>query len=109
MILSGSGVESLCGAVKIASSGFPPLCAEHRSGIESRRTAVQPGTGRAGDGGVAPGSKAQPAVDDCRGLSMSSNGQYHVEAQTRSLVGVQILGTGSYVPDNVVSNLDLQS
>jgi 3-oxoacyl-[acyl-carrier-protein] synthase-3 len=40
---------------------------------------------------------------------MSSNGQYHVEARTRSLVGVQILGTGSYVPDNVISNLDLQS
>ncbi len=40
---------------------------------------------------------------------MSSNGQHHVVARTRSLTGVQILGTGSYVPDNVVSNLDLQT
>jgi 3-oxoacyl-[acyl-carrier-protein] synthase III len=39
---------------------------------------------------------------------MSSNGQHHVEARTRALTGVQILGTGSYVPDNVISNLDLQ-
>src|SRR5215472_13008293 len=39
---------------------------------------------------------------------MSSNGQHHVEARTRKLTGVQILGTGSYVPDHVISNLDLQ-
>jgi 3-oxoacyl-[acyl-carrier-protein] synthase-3 len=38
-----------------------------------------------------------------------SNGQYHVEARTRSLTGVQILGTGSYLPDNVISNLDLKT
>ena len=37
-----------------------------------------------------------------------SNGQLHVEPRTRSLTGVQILGTGSYVPDNVVTNLDLR-
>jgi 3-oxoacyl-[acyl-carrier-protein] synthase III len=37
-----------------------------------------------------------------------SNGQLHVEARTRSLTGVQILGTGSYVPENVVSNHDLR-
>jgi 3-oxoacyl-[acyl-carrier-protein] synthase III len=37
-----------------------------------------------------------------------TNGQIHVEPRTRSLTGVQILGTGSYVPDNVVSNLDLR-
>ena len=36
-----------------------------------------------------------------------SNGQFHIAPRTRSLTGVQILGTGSYVPDNVVSNLDL--
>src|SRR5215472_10071225 len=40
---------------------------------------------------------------------MSSNGQHHVEARTRKLTGVQILGTGSYVPDHVISNLDLQN
>ena len=40
---------------------------------------------------------------------MSSNGQYHVEARTRTLTGVQILGTGSYVPENVISNLDLKA
>ena len=28
--------------------------------------------------------------------------------RTRSLLGVQVLGTGSYVPDNIVSNADLQ-
>ena len=37
-----------------------------------------------------------------------SNGQFHVEPRTRSLMGVQILGTGSYVPDNVISNHDLR-
>ena len=37
-----------------------------------------------------------------------SNGQAHIAPRTRSLTGVQILGSGSYVPDNVVSNLDLQ-
>jgi 3-oxoacyl-[acyl-carrier-protein] synthase-3 len=37
-----------------------------------------------------------------------SNGHLHVEARTRSLTGVQILGTGSYLPENVVSNFDLQ-
>jgi 3-oxoacyl-[acyl-carrier-protein] synthase-3 len=33
-----------------------------------------------------------------------SNGQLHVAPRTRSLLGVRILGTGSYVPDNVVTN-----
>ena len=37
-----------------------------------------------------------------------SNGQIYVEPRTRSLTGVQILGTGSYVPDNVVTNFDLR-
>src|SRR5579883_2259836 len=36
-----------------------------------------------------------------------SNGHLHVEPRTQSLTGVQILGTGSYVPDNVVTNVDL--
>jgi 3-oxoacyl-[acyl-carrier-protein] synthase-3 len=39
---------------------------------------------------------------------MNTNGHYHIEARTRSLTGVQILETGSYVPDHVVTNLDLQ-
>src|SRR3954468_21984120 len=38
-----------------------------------------------------------------------SNGQFHVEPRTRSLTGVQILGTGSYVPDNVISHHDLRA
>src|SRR3954447_16019706 len=46
-------------------------------------------------------------IDDCRILHMS-NGQVHIAPRTRTLTGVQVLGTGSYVPDNVVSNLDLQ-
>jgi len=37
-----------------------------------------------------------------------SNGQAHIAPRTRSLTALQVLGTGSYVPDNVVSNLDLQ-
>lgn len=37
-----------------------------------------------------------------------SNGQLHVEPRTRTLTGVQILGTGSYVPEHVVSNFDLR-
>jgi 3-oxoacyl-[acyl-carrier-protein] synthase-3 len=37
-----------------------------------------------------------------------SNGQVHIVPRTRTLTGVQVLGSGSYVPDNVVSNLDLQ-
>jgi len=37
-----------------------------------------------------------------------SNGQKPDEPRTRSLTGVQILGTGSYLPDNVVTNEDLR-
>ncbi|ODU00733.1 MAG: 3-oxoacyl-ACP synthase [Planctomycetes bacterium SCN 63-9] len=37
-----------------------------------------------------------------------SNGQVHAGPRTRSLTGVQILSTGSYVPDNVISNTDLR-
>ena len=44
---------------------------------------------------------------DRRMLPMS-NGQVHLAPRTRTLTGVQILGSGSYVPDNVVTNLDLQ-
>jgi len=36
-----------------------------------------------------------------------SNGFTPAESRTCSLLGVQILGTGSYVPDNVVTNRDL--
>ena len=37
-----------------------------------------------------------------------SNGQIHLSPQPRSLLGVRILGTGSYLPELVVSNHDLQ-
>lgn len=36
-----------------------------------------------------------------------SNGQLHAEPPTHRLTGIQILGTGSYVPENVVTNEDL--
>jgi 3-oxoacyl-[acyl-carrier-protein] synthase III len=36
-----------------------------------------------------------------------SNGQFPLEARTCSLTGVQILGTGSYLPDNVITNREL--
>lgn len=38
---------------------------------------------------------------------LMSNGQLHVEPRTRTLTGVQVLGTGSYVPDQVITNHDL--
>ena len=38
---------------------------------------------------------------------LMSNGQLHVEPRTRTLTGVQVLGTGSYVPDQVITNEDL--
>ncbi|MBX6312400.1 MAG: ketoacyl-ACP synthase III [Isosphaeraceae bacterium] len=37
-----------------------------------------------------------------------SNGPFHVDPPLRSLLGVQILGTGSYVPERVVTNEDLR-
>jgi 3-oxoacyl-[acyl-carrier-protein] synthase-3 len=37
-----------------------------------------------------------------------SIGPLHPEARTRTLTGVQILGSGRYLPDNVVTNHDLQ-
>ena len=39
----------------------------------------------------------------------STNGQSHLTPATHSLLGIRILGTGSYVPDQVVSNHDLQA
>ena len=36
-----------------------------------------------------------------------SIGPLHAEARTRTLTGVQILGTGRYLPDNVITNHDL--
>jgi 3-oxoacyl-[acyl-carrier-protein] synthase-3 len=47
------------------------------------------------------------SVGDVCDLPMS-NGQVHIAPRVRSLTGVQILGTGSYVPEQVVSNLDLR-
>lgn len=37
-----------------------------------------------------------------------TNGTHRIAPRTRTLTGVQILGTGSYVPDNVISNHDLR-
>ena len=37
-----------------------------------------------------------------------SNGPIHLSPQPRSLLGVRILGSGSYVPELVVTNQDLQ-
>ena len=36
------------------------------------------------------------------------HGQTPVDSRVCSLLGVQILGTGSYLPDNVVTNDDLR-
>src|SRR5258707_4434623 len=45
-------------------------------------------------------------VRDRPGSPMSI-GPLHAEARTRTLTGVQILGTGRYLPDNVITNHDL--
>jgi 3-oxoacyl-[acyl-carrier-protein] synthase-3 len=37
-----------------------------------------------------------------------SNGQIHLAPVPRSLLGIQILGSGSYVPEHVVTNQDLR-
>ena len=41
-------------------------------------------------------------------LQVQAQAQNHVQARTRTLTGVQILGTGSYLPDNVITNFDLR-
>src|SRR5262249_14659811 len=38
----------------------------------------------------------------------TQDGAGHWSQRTQSLLGVQIVGTGSYVPDNIVTNADLQ-
>ena len=48
-------------------------------------------------------------LDETRRVSASSNGQTHLTPATQSLLGIQILGTGSYLPEQVVSNRDLQA
>ena len=44
----------------------------------------------------------------CRRVSLMSNGPIHLSPQPRSLLGVRILGSGSYVPELVVTNQDLR-
>ncbi len=56
---------------------------------------------------MIPSGPLRNPVDDRR-VMPTSNGQFHVEARTQSLTGVQILATGSYVPENVVTNHDLR-
>ncbi len=50
-----------------------------------------------------------PTSDELRRPSPTSNGQAHPWPRPQSLRGIQILGTGSYVPELVVSNHDLQT
>src|SRR6185312_10313506 len=57
---------------------------------------------------MAQADRQSTASDELRRPSSSSNGQGHATAATHSLMGVRILGTGSYVPELVVSNHDLQ-
>src|SRR5262249_34508797 len=86
-----------------------PAASLVRAAVERRRATVRPpGPDGATDGGGPSGSRSCPRnpVAERRGSPMS-NGQVHVEPRTRSLTGVQILGTGSYVPEHVVSNHDL--
>ncbi|QEH36343.1 3-oxoacyl-[acyl-carrier-protein] synthase 3 [Aquisphaera giovannonii] len=51
---------------------------------------------------------ASPVAHEERRVLPISNGQSHIVPRTLTLTGVQVLGTGSYVPENVVSNVDLQ-
>ena len=46
--------------------------------------------------------------NDVRRDLLMSNGQIHLAPPARSLLGVRILGSGSYVPERVVSNQDLR-
>jgi 3-oxoacyl-[acyl-carrier-protein] synthase III len=48
------------------------------------------------------------STDEQRRSSATSNGQAHLLPRTQSLRGIRILGTGSYVPELVVTNHDLQ-
>jgi 3-oxoacyl-[acyl-carrier-protein] synthase-3 len=59
-------------------------------------------------GGSAHKARQSRIANDPYRDSPMSNGQIHLAPPARSLLGVQILGSGSYVPENVVSNLDLK-
>jgi 3-oxoacyl-[acyl-carrier-protein] synthase-3 len=59
-------------------------------------------------GGTAHKARQAPGADDAQRVLASSNGELHLGPPARSLLGVHILGSGSYVPEHVVSNLDLK-
>ncbi len=51
----------------------------------------------------------EPVPTDDAKLPMSNGQLLHADAPTRTLTGVQILGTGSYVPEEIVTNDDLHA
>jgi 3-oxoacyl-[acyl-carrier-protein] synthase III len=57
---------------------------------------------------MAHADRQSPVVEETRRGSPMTNGQIHLTHATHSLLGIQILGTGSYLPEQVVSNRDLQ-
>src|SRR5206468_2355662 len=68
-----------------------------------RRASLWPASRRAS---IVATREGYSGVRDRRRSPMS-NGPLHAEPPTRALTGVQILGTGRYVPDRVVTNHDL--
>jgi 3-oxoacyl-[acyl-carrier-protein] synthase III len=59
-------------------------------------------------GKMAHADLHSPAADESRRASPSSNGHAHPLPRPQTLLGIRMLGTGSYVPDWVVSNHELQ-
>ncbi len=57
---------------------------------------------------MAHADRQSSVVEETRRGSSPANGQSHPPHATHSLLGIRILGTGSYLPENVVSNRDLQ-
>jgi 3-oxoacyl-[acyl-carrier-protein] synthase-3 len=57
---------------------------------------------------MAHTDRQSPAADPLRRVAPLSNGQIHAGARTQSLLGVRMLGTGSYLPERIVRNCDLQ-
>jgi 3-oxoacyl-[acyl-carrier-protein] synthase III len=59
-------------------------------------------------GGTAHKARQSPARTSAPCTAAMSNGHVPLAPPPRSLLGVQILGSGSYVPERVVSNLELK-
>ncbi len=57
---------------------------------------------------MAHADRHSHVLDETRRVSATSNGPSYLRPAPQSLLGIQILATGSYLPEQVVSNRDLQ-